>query len=171
MPIERICESLEETMDFGMRLSKELVAGDIILLRGPLGAGKTALVRGIVGGLDPSVARLVSSQSYVVAGEYPTRPLVVHLDLYRLSSQADVLALGYEELVYGEDRIVIVEWPGLLEPLLEADDAVLRIELSHGSPSRPDRRYLTASSSEPRLEEAARAAAMSGEHDMRRRDL
>lgn len=169
MTIDFLSESPTETAGVGRRLASRLQTGDIILLEGALGAGKTAFVRGVVAGLDPDVAALVSSQSYVVAGEYPTHPRVVHLDLYRLESQEDVLALGYEELLYGEDRIVLVEWPGLLEPLLEPDDPLLRIELFHDEAGQPERRRLRGSSPETRLEDALRWA-LSGDHDSQGRD-
>lgn len=160
---------LEATIDLGRRLGPLLRAGDIVLLKGPLGAGKTAFVRGIVAGLDPAVAELVTSPSYVVAGEYPTRPRVTHLDLYRLSSTEEVVALGHEELVYREGGIALVEWPDLLEPLLEPDDPVLTVTLAPGA--GPDDRSIAGASADPRLEQAfARAAALSGEPDSDRRE-
>jgi tRNA threonylcarbamoyladenosine biosynthesis protein TsaE len=161
---------LEATIDLGRRLAPLLRAGDIVLLRGPLGAGKTALVRGVVAGLDPVVGDLVTSPSYVVAGEYPTRPRVIHLDLYRLSTVAEVVALGHEELIYRDDGIALVEWPELLEPLLEPDDPVLTITLAHGA--GPDDRSFAGASADPRLAQAfARAAApLSGGPDSERRE-
>lgn len=149
--------SVEQTLRFGQVLASGLQAGDIILLHGPLGAGKTVLVRGIVAGLDPAAAPLVTSQSYVVAGEYPTRPAVVHLDLYRLASVGELLGLGVEELLWAPGRLAVIEWPALIEPLLEPDDPVLRLELAH-EPS-PDHRRLTPSSDDQRLLDAVRRAA------------
>lgn len=148
--------SLDDSIAFGARLAPGLRAGDIVLLEGPLGAGKTVMVRGIVSGLDPAVAPLVSSQSYVVAGEYPSRPRVVHMDLYRLSHVEEVLALGYEELLYGPGRIVLVEWPALLEPLLEADDPVLRLYLEPGA--NPGSRKIRLVTDVPHLQEAVKGA-------------
>lgn len=153
MSARLISKSLAETLRFGRILSRQLRVGDIVLLEGPLGAGKTVIVRGIVEGLDPAAARLVTSQSYVVAGRYPSSPPVIHLDLYRLSLVEEVVALGYEELLYGDDQIVCVEWPSLLKPLLEADDAVLTMSLAFGEAS--DDRFITAQSATPRLEQAA----------------
>jgi tRNA threonylcarbamoyl adenosine modification protein YjeE len=148
---------VNQTFDLGVALAEGLRAGDIILLDGPLGAGKTVLVRGVVAGLDPAVARLVSSPSYVIVGEYPTTPRVVHFDLYRLERTEEVIGLGHEELLYGEGRIVLVEWPALLEPLLEPDDPVLRLRFEPGQ--GPNDRLISLSSDEPRLQEAAQRAA------------
>ncbi len=160
MDVVMITESLRDTVAFGARLAAGLRPGDIVLLEGPLGAGKTVLVRGVVKGLDPDVASLVSSQSYVITGEYPTRPVVVHLDLYRLSLVEEVLALGYEELIYGDDRVALVEWPALLEPLLEPDDPVLRVFLEPGE--RPDSRRMRLVTEVPHLREAVESAITRG---------
>lgn len=148
--------STEETVGLGRTLSAHLRPGDIVLLSGPLGAGKTAFVRGVVTGLDPAVAELVTSQSYVVVVEYPTRPKVAHLDLYRLSHPEEVLALGIEEILYNDNTLALVEWPGLLQPLLEPDDPVLALQFD---PISLSSRSITAGSKDERLSAAFTAAA------------
>jgi len=149
--------SVAETEAFGRSLAQSLVEGDILLLEGPLGAGKTALVRGTIRGIDESAAELVTSQSYVIAAEYPTTPRVKHLDLYRVESQAEVAALGVEELLYG-GGIVFVEWPAELEPFVEDDDEVIHFRLTRTGHVESWRRIEWASCS-PRLAEAAFKAA------------
>ncbi len=108
-------------------------------------------MRGLVGGLDPAVQPLVSSQSYTIAGEYPTHPAVVHLDLYRLNHVEEVMALGFEELVYSEDKVAIVEWPELLVPLLDPDDPLVSVDLEHRG---DDRRSITLRATTGRLQRA-----------------
>lgn len=96
-----------ETIDAGRRLGVGLRAGDVVLLEGPLGAGKTAFVRGIAEGLgcDPDA---VSSPTFTIVQEYSGRLTLQHVDLYRLTPpEVDDLAL--EEL--GEGQVVAVEWP------------------------------------------------------------
>ena len=157
MPIQVTTSRTDQTLALGQHLALQLAEGDIVLLQGPLGAGKTLLTRGIVGGLKAEAAPLVTSQSYVIAGEYPTTPRVTHLDLYRLSTTEEVIALGYEELIYGDGRLSVVEWPALLLPLLDADDPVITISFAVGE--NADERVIEASSRHPRLTQGFRRAA------------
>lgn len=151
-----LTRSEAETRELGRRLGSRLAGGDIVLLEGPLGAGKTALVRGLVAGLSPEAEGLVASPSYVIVGEYPTRPVTVHVDLYRLSSTEEVIGLGWEELLHG-GKLALVEWPALLEPLLEPDDPVVRVDIAPGAGE--DEREISMTASDPRLDEALAWAA------------
>jgi tRNA threonylcarbamoyladenosine biosynthesis protein TsaE len=162
--IEATLRGVESTVELGRRLGRGLEPGDVVLLEGALGAGKTVLVRGIVAGIDPEAEALVSSPTYVVVGEYPTRPRVVHMDLYRLGSVAEVRALGFEELIYGANSIAVVEWPALLEGLLEEDDAVLRVRLAFGE--GPDERRVALASAVPRLVRLGREALLAASGDV-----
>ena len=97
------------TVALGRRLAGRLGVGDCVGLVGPLGAGKTALVRGLAVGLGLADERFVSSPTYVLVQEYPARVPVYHLDLYRLSDPAAELAdLAIEEML--ADGVVLVEW-------------------------------------------------------------
>jgi tRNA threonylcarbamoyladenosine biosynthesis protein TsaE len=97
------------TRALGRRLAKRLAPGDCVALTGPLGAGKTVLVRGIAEGLGIGDARLVSSPSYVLVHEYPADVAVYHVDLYRTVRPAAELAdLGVEEML--ADGVVVIEW-------------------------------------------------------------
>ncbi|MBI4160816.1 MAG: tRNA (adenosine(37)-N6)-threonylcarbamoyltransferase complex ATPase subunit type 1 TsaE, partial [Acidobacteria bacterium] len=89
--------SEEETRRFGASFAGRLGAGDIVLLRGPLGTGKTVLARGICAGLgvDP---REVRSPSFTLVNEYRGRLPVYHVDLYRVERPADLDELGLEEI-------------------------------------------------------------------------
>ena len=107
-----ITKSAEETERVGAGLGRRLRGGEVILIFGPLGAGKTQLVRGIATGLglDPGQ---VSSPSYALINEYPGRRTLYHVDLYRLST-ADLPDLGLEDL-YGRGCVVAIEWAERLE--------------------------------------------------------
>jgi tRNA threonylcarbamoyl adenosine modification protein YjeE len=101
--------SLEETYDFGRRFASQLKTGDCVALVGSLGAGKTALVRGIAIGLGLQDRRMVSSPTFVLVQEYPTQPKMYHIDLYRLCQPQDELSdLGIDEMLL--DGVVLIEW-------------------------------------------------------------
>ena len=118
-----VTESEQATMELGARLAGALKPGDIVLLEGELGAGKTAFVRGLAVGLGASEEE-VSSPTFTLVQEYRGRVPLLHADLYRLSG-AEADELGIEEL--GADGVVAVEWaaklvhrpPGAVEVLIE----------------------------------------------------
>ncbi|MBS9371193.1 tRNA threonylcarbamoyladenosine biosynthesis protein TsaE [Rhodococcus sp. B50] len=119
--------TVEDTEAFGRRLAAELRAGDLVVLDGPLGAGKTALTRGIAAGLG--VEGRVTSPTFVIAREHrPGSPEgrepvgLVHVDAYRLGDGPDALdeldALDLDTDL--TDTVVVVEWGGgLVEQLAE----------------------------------------------------
>ncbi len=97
----------EETAAAGERLAAALNAGDVVLLYGELGAGKTAFVRGLARGLG-AAPEDVSSPTFTLVQEYHGRVTLYHVDLYRLEP-AEVDDLGLDELVLG-DGVVAIEW-------------------------------------------------------------
>jgi len=116
----------EDTQAFGARLGADLVAGDVVVLSGPLGAGKTVVAKGIARAMD--VEGAVTSPTFVLARVHPARrdgaPAMVHVDVYRLLDHAgaDLLAeLDSLDLDTDlEDAVVVVEWgEGLAERLSE----------------------------------------------------
>jgi tRNA threonylcarbamoyladenosine biosynthesis protein TsaE len=128
--------SEQETTDAGMRLGAQLRAGDIVLLYGDLGAGKTAFVRGLTAGLglDPDQ---VTSPTFTIIQEYRGPVTLQHVDLYRLSP-AEVLDLGLDELA-DASTVLAVEWadrlprlpsPPLIEVHFEALEDGRRIRIS-----------------------------------------
>jgi tRNA threonylcarbamoyladenosine biosynthesis protein TsaE len=116
----------QDTVALGARLGEQLRAGDVVVLSGPLGAGKTVLARGIAEAMD--VAGPVTSPTFVLArvhpGQRPGAPAMVHVDVYRLldHSAADLLGeLDSLDLDTDlDDAVVVVEWgEGLVERLSE----------------------------------------------------
>jgi len=97
----------DETRDLGERLGALLAVGDVLLLSGELGAGKTTFVQGLALGLG--FPGSVSSKSFVIMGEYGGRITLYHADLYRLDDPAQVWELGLDEL--SRDGVLVVEWP------------------------------------------------------------
>jgi tRNA threonylcarbamoyladenosine biosynthesis protein TsaE len=129
IPFEVVSLSEEETRAAGRELARLLRPGTLVLLSGPLGAGKTELVRGIAEGLGASSGE-VASPTFALVHEYGpagAAPLLVHADLYRLlgSSPFRTDDLGLEEARAG-GAVVVVEWP---EGLGGASDAV-RVEIA-----------------------------------------
>ena len=104
----RTTHSEPETVAAGRELGQQLAAGAVVLLDGPLGAGKTAFVRGLAEGLGCR-ADDVSSPTFTIVQEYRGRLTVEHVDLYRLSP-AEVDDLGLDDLS-SDGTVVAVEWP------------------------------------------------------------
>jgi tRNA threonylcarbamoyladenosine biosynthesis protein TsaE len=119
-------ERVEDTVALGTRLGERLRAGDVVVLTGPLGAGKTVLAKGIAAALD--VDGPVTSPSYVLARVHPPRrpgaPAMIHVDVYRLLDHAGADLLGELDSLdldtELDDAVVVVEWgEGLVERLSE----------------------------------------------------
>jgi tRNA threonylcarbamoyladenosine biosynthesis protein TsaE len=96
-----------ETRRLGRRLAPLLRPGDVVLLQGELGAGKTCFAQGIGAGLR--VKEAVKSSSFVLVNEYSGRLHVYHADLFRLEDPTEVFELGLEE--NAADGLLLVEWP------------------------------------------------------------
>ncbi|MDA2953332.1 MAG: tRNA (adenosine(37)-N6)-threonylcarbamoyltransferase complex ATPase subunit type 1 TsaE [Actinomycetota bacterium] len=113
----------EQTEAIGAGIAVLLVAGDIVLLRGDLGAGKTTLVRGAARALG--VEGPITSPTFIIANAYMGRIPVAHLDAWRLSDPDDEeIGLALEAI--GEDGVAFIEWPdsiaaGLPEPRVSVD--------------------------------------------------
>lgn len=117
---------VEDTIALGSRLGTRLRAGDVVVLSGPLGAGKTVLAKGIAAAMD--VNGPVTSPTFVLARVHPARrdgaPAMIHVDVYRLLDHSGVDLLGeLDSLDLDtdlEDAVVVVEWgEGLAERLSE----------------------------------------------------
>lgn len=98
---------VEDTRRFGEAVGRAAQAGDVVLLSGELGAGKTMFVQGVARGLG--YGGNVSSKSFVILGEYAARVKLYHADLYRLEDPEDVEELALGEIT--EDGVLVVEWP------------------------------------------------------------
>lgn len=117
--------SPEQTTELGAKLAVSLFPGAIVALIGPLGAGKTHLVRAIVAGLGGDVQR-VSSPTFALIHEYTASMPVYHFDVYRLATPAAFADLGIEEYFSG-NGICLIEWADRVESLIPAD--CLRVEI------------------------------------------
>jgi tRNA threonylcarbamoyladenosine biosynthesis protein TsaE len=118
--------SLEGTLKFGEQLARALHRGDVLAVSGELGAGKTALVKGIARGLG--ITQDVTSPTFTLVHEYVGGQLpLFHIDLYRLQNAEQALAIGIEEYVNGPG-ITAIEWAEKIEALLPAHTTRIRME-------------------------------------------
>ncbi len=123
-----------ETLEIGRTLGRTLRAGDLVLLQGDLGLGKTVLARGIAAGLG-IVPEEVSSPSYTLVHEYTGGRLpFFHIDLYRVERmEEEIGSLGLEDVLAG-GGIAVIEWGERLPPYLRRGAIVVRLsDLGDGS--------------------------------------
>jgi tRNA threonylcarbamoyladenosine biosynthesis protein TsaE len=109
-----ITESAAETLELGSELAHWLRDGDVLLLHGDLGAGKTTLAKGIAAALR--VDAVVASPSFALVNEYEAglaAPIarLYHLDLFRLTDRGELASIGFAELTSPLEGVTIVEWP------------------------------------------------------------
>ncbi len=119
-----------ETISFGKDFAKELKPKSILLLKGPIGAGKTSFVQGIGQGL--SIKENITSPTFALSHHYHSGLIhLIHMDLYRIkdSFSAKQLFLEEEEEFETNNGILIIEWPELILPILEI---YWMIEISYG---------------------------------------
>ncbi len=122
---EYICESPEETFDLGEKLGESMQGGEMILLSGGLGAGKTLLTKGILYALDYEVDE-VTSPSFTLVNLYKAKFDVYHIDFWRLDENSDVaFAVGLDEILEDEAAVVIIQWAERLKILALPDSTFL----------------------------------------------
>lgn len=127
--------SPEQTLVLGGFFGRSLVGGLTIGLCGPLGAGKTQLVKGIAAGNGQSLGNRVTSPTFTLIQEYTGKFILYHLDAYRLRGSRELLALGFEELLR-EDSVVVVEWADKAISALPEDRLLVTIEPGLGTERR-----------------------------------
>jgi tRNA threonylcarbamoyladenosine biosynthesis protein TsaE len=125
-----------ETRCLAERIAALLEPGDVVLLEGDLGAGKTAFVQGVAAALG--IEEPVLSPTFVIVREYEGALPLVHVDVYRLQSPAQLADLGLEELLDGT-RVALIEWGDRVRALLPPDRLEIVIELG----ASPEERLLT----------------------------
>ena len=112
--------TLKETLSLGKKLSEQLNPKSIVLLQGPIGAGKTSFVQGIAKGL--SISEDITSPTFSLSHHYTSGKIpLIHLDLYRLENISSAMEVFFseEEEALQIQAILVIEWPELIEPLIE----------------------------------------------------
>jgi len=156
--MEVCTRSSDATRRIGERLAPLLEPGDVVVLSGDLGAGKTVLAQGIGTGLG--VTDPIVSPTFTIVREYPGRVPFVHVDVYRLDQVQEVLDLGLEEVLDG-DAVVVVEWGEAVAAWLPAERLELRLDRLPPEEADDDVRALAVQATGPswaRRADALRAA-------------
>ena len=122
----------ETMVDLGATLGRHVFAGAIIGLMGPLGAGKTTLVRGVAAGMELKKGFVVSSPTYTILQSYPCREMeLFHLDLYRVAGREDLDSTGYRDAIHDES-VLIIEWIDREPDALPWENLQILLEYSNG---------------------------------------
>jgi tRNA threonylcarbamoyladenosine biosynthesis protein TsaE len=133
-----------ETEAVGEAIGSQLRLGDLVVLSGDLGAGKTTFTKGLARALG--VEQRVTSPTFTIVQEYDGRLPVAHVDVYRLERIQELYDFGFEELL--EERVTIVEWGDAIALVLPRDRVNVRIELDE-TDDGDDRRRLAIAADGP----------------------
>ncbi|MEM7289464.1 MAG: tRNA (adenosine(37)-N6)-threonylcarbamoyltransferase complex ATPase subunit type 1 TsaE [Pseudomonadota bacterium] len=128
--LEKSTHSEKQTTQLAMDIALALKPGDLVLLGGDLGAGKTALARGIIQALAEDSTLEVPSPTYTLSHQYDTQPPINHFDLYRLSGMDELDALGWEDTL--ENGCVLMEWPERCFEILPERAVSVMVEIGSG---------------------------------------
>jgi tRNA threonylcarbamoyladenosine biosynthesis protein TsaE len=130
--MEYLSNSNEQTLEIGQQIASTLVGGDILLMYGDLGAGKTTLTKGIAKGLG--VDNDITSPTFTLMNMYPVDvgniKQLVHIDTYRMEDAQELLDIGVEDYLGSPDTVTIIEWPEKIESLLTGKN-IKKIFLEH----------------------------------------
>ena len=137
--IRAATKSVDDTRALAAEIAALAAPGDLLVLAGDLGTGKTAFAQGFARGLG--VDEPVTSPAFILVRTYEGRLPLIHLDVYRLEQMQELVDLGIAELL-DEGGVTLVEWGDAVTPALPADFLEVRLEANDG----PDDRLLTVRS-------------------------
>ncbi len=135
-------KSVDDTRALAAEIAGLAAPGDLVVLAGDLGSGKTAFAQGFAQGLG--VDEQVTSPAFILVRTYEGRLPLVHLDVYRLDTMQELVDLGIAELL-DEGAVTLVEWGDAVTPALPADFLEVRLEATDS----PDDRLVTVRSVGP----------------------
>ena len=121
-----ISHSAVETEAFAEQLAKTFVGGEVLLLHGELGAGKTHFVKGLARGLG--IDEVVTSPTFALHNSYAGRLTLNHFDFYRIEDSEEVEILGLNEFFYDKQAVAAIEWSENVKELLPRDCIAVTIE-------------------------------------------
>jgi tRNA threonylcarbamoyladenosine biosynthesis protein TsaE len=120
-------DSPDDLQAIGVRLGRLLVAGDVLALIGPLGAGKTTFVQGVARGLEVPADRHVASPTFALVNEHPGRVPLVHADLYRINDARELDELGLSDAY--DRAAVAIEWLDRFPDAAPGERLTIEIEI------------------------------------------
>lgn len=126
-----IVKSLKETEALAKEFAKVLVGGEVVLLDGDLGAGKTTFTKAVLKALG--VKGDITSPTFTIMREYKAKKFnIYHFDMYRISSGSEAQEFGLEDYIYSKDKraIVFIEWPENIKDILVGDFIKINISLN-----------------------------------------
>jgi tRNA threonylcarbamoyladenosine biosynthesis protein TsaE len=125
--MEILSSSVNQTLKFGKKIASNLRGGEIILLAGTLGVGKTVLAKGIAQGLGIDKDEVVSP-TFVLLRLYQGKHLLQHFDFYRIKTPQEIMTLGYQDYLYS-GGVSVIEWPERLKFLLPKEFLQIKLTL------------------------------------------
>uniref|UniRef100_A0A832G7Q0 tRNA threonylcarbamoyladenosine biosynthesis protein TsaE n=1 Tax=Ignavibacterium album TaxID=591197 RepID=A0A832G7Q0_9BACT len=124
-PCERISSSEDDTKHIALEFLAELEAGDIVVLNGELGTGKTFFIKKIAESLGVHNA---NSPTFAIVNEYDSQPKIYHFDFYRINKVNELHDIGLEDYLTDSDAITFIEWGELFPEVLPAKRYEIKIE-------------------------------------------
>lgn len=125
--MEILSASVNQTIRLGTKIAGHLRGGEIILLSGNLGAGKTVLAKGIARGLGINHDEVVSP-TFILLRLYQGKYLLQHFDFYRIKTPQEIMSLGYQDYLYS-GAVSVIEWPQRLKFLLPKEFLQIKLTL------------------------------------------
>lgn len=122
----------KQTINLGKKLAQTLHGGEVVLLQGELGSGKTIFTKGIAGGLG--IKKIITSPTFVLFKIYPVTnkgkiKQLIHADCYRVKDGREILAAGLEEYLGREDTVVVVEWGDKVADLIKGNIILIKLKI------------------------------------------
>jgi tRNA threonylcarbamoyladenosine biosynthesis protein TsaE len=124
-----ISDSPEKTFETGRKIGALLEPGKVVCFTGPLGSGKTTLIKGIAASMGAAKPQQVNSPTFVIVNEYQGRFNIFHIDAYRINKISEFEALGFEDYL-GPDSVILIEWADKVAQALEGFDRIY-IDMQH----------------------------------------
>ena len=128
----------QETINLGGKIAKKLKGGDIVLLKGELGAGKTTLTKGIG---EYFKIKNITSPTFTLMNIYEIKKPknniknLIHIDTYRLKNEQDLIEIGIEDYLGKKNTLCLIEWPEKIKELLK-NKKIIKIEIKHNKERR-----------------------------------